>query len=240
MKKTAIVQSNYIPWKGYFDIIALVDEFIIFDDVQYTSRDWRNRNIIKTPQGPLWLSIPVISKNSRQKINQIKVADKSWAKNHWETIRRNYTKSTYFEKYKDCFESIYSELTEYDFLSEINLRLIKEINKILGISTIISDSKDYNLIEGKTERLLQLCIDSGAGEYVSGPAAKEYLDGNLFKDAGICLTWMDYDGYSEYTQLNPPFIHGVSVLDLIFNEGENAVKFMKFENLKKEEKLIDF
>ena len=227
MKKTAILQSNYIPWKGYFDVIALVDEFIVYDDMQYTKRDWRNRNIIKTPQGTLWLSIPVISKDSRKKINQIKVSDKTWAKKHWETIRRNYTKSPCFEKYKNHFETIYKELSEYEFLSEINLHLIIEINKILGISTQISNSRDYNLIEGKTERLLQLCIDSGADEYVSGPAAKGYIDENLFKDAKISITWMDYEGYHEYRQLYPPFIHGVSILDLIFNEGDNAPNFMK-------------
>ena len=231
MKKTAILQSNYIPWKGYFDIAALVDEFIIYDDVQYTNRDWRNRNIIKTPHGPHWLSIPVISKDSRKKINQIKVSDKSWAKKHWETIRRNYTKSAYFAKYKNHFENIYKELAEYEFLSEINLRLIKEINNLLGIHTQISDSRDYNLADGKTEKLLQLCIDSGTDEYVSGPAAKDYIDENLFKDAKITLTWMDYEGYPEYAQLNPPFMHRVSILDLIFNEGENATNFMKFVNV---------
>ena len=233
MKKTAILQSNYIPWKGYFDLIASVDEFIIYDDMQYTKRDWRNRNIIKTPQGTLWLSIPVVSKDSRQKINQIKVSDKSWTKKHWETIRRNYTKSSHFEKYKNHFEKIYKDLSEYEFLSEINTRLIKEINKILGIPTQISDSRDYNLVEGKTERLIQLCIDSNANEYVSGPSAKEYIDEKLFKDSNISLTWMDYEGYLEYRQLNSPFIHGVSILDLIFNEGDNAANFMKFGTNRK-------
>ena len=234
MKKTAILQSNYIPWKGYFDIIALADEFIIYDDVQYTKRDWRNRNIIKTFQGPQWLTIPILSetteslKNTRPKINQIKVSNKLWAKKHWETIRRNYTKAPYFAKYKNHFENIYKELSEYVYLSEINLRLIKEINKILGINTQISNSSDYNLKEGKTEKLLQLCIDSGAAEYVSGPAAKKYIDEKLFREAEISLIWMDYEGYPEYKQLNPPFIHKVSILDLIFNEGDNAPKFMKF------------
>ncbi len=227
-KRVAILQSNYIPWKGYFDLIGMVDEFIFYDDMQYTRRDWRNRNKIKTKDGLLWLTIPVEQKgNYFSPINEIVISDKSWARKHWNSLRINYGKSTCFEKYADLFEGIYRESEKDDLLCQVNYRFIREINNILGITTKISYSSDYILVDGKTERLVSLCQQSGATEYISGPAAKDYIVGELFRDAGITLTWMDYSGYSEYPQLFGTFEHGVTVLDMIFNLGKDARAFMK-------------
>jgi len=226
-KKVAILQSNYIPWKGYFDLIASVDEFIIYDDMQYTKRDWRNRNKIKTNNGAQWLSIPVEVKGKYlQSIQDTKISDEHWGKKHWNSIKQNYSKSRYFEQYKDLFEGVYLE-SSVEHLSLINYKLICVINKILGIETKISWSSDYTLLDGKSERLLGLCKDSNASEYISGPAAKDYLDESLFTDSDIQVTWFDYSGYPEYEQRFPPFEHGVTILDLIFNEGPDAAKFMK-------------
>lgn len=227
MKKVAILQSNYIPWKGYFDLINMVDEFILYDDMQYTRRDWRNRNKIKTPNGLLWLTIPVEAKGKYfQKINETKVSEKDWAKKHWQTIKSNYAKTKYFKDYKDIFEELYLNCEE-EYLSQINYKFIVAINTILGISTKIRWSSEFNLVEGQTEKLLGICKDCNADVYISGPAAKDYFDEELSDKENIKVEWMDYSGYPEYTQLFPPFEHGVSILDLIFNEGSNATQFMK-------------
>jgi hypothetical protein len=227
MKKIAIVQSNYIPWKGYFDMINMVDEFILYDDVQYTRRDWRNRNKIKTPQGLKWLTIPVEVKGKYfQKINETKISEKNWGKKHWESIKFNYSKAKCFKEYKDIFEYLYLNCDEI-YLSQINFKFINVINEILGIKTKIRWSSEFDLVDGKSERLLGICKDCNADVYLSGPAAKCYLDEELFEKEGIKVEWMDYSGYPEYNQLYPPFEHGVTILDLIFNEGNNAPKFMK-------------
>lgn len=226
MKKIAILQSNYIPWKGYFDLINIVDEFILYDEVQYTKNDWRNRNNIKTSQGIQWLTIPVRQESLEQKIEETKITDKKWNVKHWRTISQNYSKAKYFKEYKDIFEELY--LTSDDeYLSQINYKFIVAVNKILGIDTKILWSNEYELSGGQTERLINLCKQANATHYLSGPAAKDYFDEDLAKKENIKVEWMDYSGYKEYEQQHPPFEHGVSILDLIFNEGSNATKFLK-------------
>ena len=227
-KKIAILQSNYIPWKGYFDIINSVDEFIFHDDLQYTKNDWRNRNKIKTDRGITWLTIPCGTDTNRL-ICEVQLKDKSWQKQHWNIIRQYYGKTQYFKEYKDFFENLYLG-QEYMNLSDMNQMFIKQICCILGIKTKFDDSRHYNLQYHKAERVLELCKKAGATEYLSGPAAKDYIDEKLFRDANIKLTWMDYSGYPEYPQLYPPFEHAVSVLDLIFNCGPNAMEYMQRNN----------
>lgn len=230
MKKIAILQSNYIPWKGYFDLINMVDEFVLYDDMQYTRRDWRNRNKIKTPNGLAWLTIPVEVKGKYfQKINETKISEKDWAKKHWQSIVHNYSKAKYFKEYKEIFEELYLGCDE-EYLSQINYKFITAINEILRIKTKIRWSSEFELVDGQTEKLLGICKDCAADIYLSGPAAKDYLDESLFEAENIKVEWMNYGGYLEYEQLFPPFEHGVSILDLIFNEGPNATKFMKSFN----------
>lgn len=229
MKKIAILQSNYIPWKGYFDLINMVDEFIIFDDAQYTKNDWRNRNKIKTSQGVKWLTVPIYNKCLNQKIKETKVSDRRWFVKHWNSISQSYSKSKYFKQYKDVFEKFYKEGNE-EYLSEINYKLIIEICNILGIKTKIRHSSEFVLVDGKTEKLLSICMQCKADIYVSGPSAKDYFEMDLAVKNKIQTEWIDYDNYSEYTQLYHPFEHTVSILDLIFNEGPNATKYMKSFN----------
>lgn len=227
MKKIAILQSNYIPWKGYFDLINRVDEFIIYDDMQYTRRDWRNRNKIKTPQGLKWLTIPVEVKGKYyQKIHETKISDGNWANSHWGQIKQYYAKSPYFNVYKDQLEELYLNCSE-EYLSEINYRFIVAICEILSIDTKIRWSSEFSLLDGKTERLLGICKDCQADVYISGPAAKGYFDEELAKQEGIAVEWIDYSGYPEYPQLFPPFEHSVTVLDLIFNMGSEARLYME-------------
>jgi len=226
-KRVAIVQSNYIPWKGYFDLINLADEFVLYDHVQYTRNDWRNRNRVKTCHGVKWLTIPVRTKRvERQAIKDAMVDDPSWRRKHWETIRQSYSKAAYFPAYKDQLEELYLGKDER-YLSRINYRFLTAICGMLGVRTRMTWSMDYELAEGKTERLVDLCQKLGATEYISGPAARDYIDQPLFAEAGIRLTWMDYSGYPEHRQLFPPFEHAVSILDLILNEGPHATRYMK-------------
>ena len=230
MKRVAILQSNYIPWKGYFDLINIADEFILYDDMQYTKRDWRNRNKIQTPNGLQWLSIPVMVKGKYfQKISNTKISDNSWGKKHWAVLKQNYSKAAYFKVYKDIFEELYLNNKD-EYLSQVNYKFICAIKQILGISTKVRWSSDFDLADGQSEKLLGICKDCDADIYLSGPAAKDYLDENIFMRNKIKIEWMTYNNYPEYKQLFEPFDHGVTILDLIFNEGENATKFMKSFN----------
>lgn len=222
----AILQSSYIPWKGYFDIIKMVDEFILYEDAQYTKRDWRNRNKIKTTQGPAWLTIPVKSKGKfLQSIKETEVEGTDWRQKHWRAIEVSYAKAAHFKEYAAVFSSEY-ERTETN-LSRINIGFITLICQILGIQTRIRVSTDFTLTGDRTERLISICTQSGATEYLSGPSAQSYIEPQFFRKAGIKLEYMDYGGYPEYTQLFPPFEHGVSIIDLIFNTGKSGPQFMK-------------
>lgn len=224
MKKIAILQSNYIPWKGYFDLINLVDEFILYDDMQYTRRDWRNRNKIRTFSGIQWLTIPVEVKGKfLEKIKEIRVADHKWAGKHWKSIQMNYARAPYFKELAPWLEDLYRRAGQKELLSEINYLFLITICNYLGIRTKITWSSDYVLANGKTERLVELVKSAGGSHYLSGPAAKDYIVDEYFDQAGVQLEYMDYTGYPEYPQqFDYPFEHGVSILDLLFNVGEDA------------------
>lgn len=227
MKKVAIVQSNYIPWKGYFDMIASVDEFILFDDMQYTRRDWRNRNQIKTPQGVQWLTVPVKVKGKyHQTIRETEIDGMDWAEAHWKALTQNYRRAPHFAEISAWLEPYYLG-SGYTHLSLLNRALIEAVCGYLGITTRISNSWDYELQPGKTERLVSLCEQAGGTEYISGPAARDYIQPELFAERGIALGWFDYSGYPEYHQLWGEFTHGVTILDLLFNCGKDAPRFMK-------------
>jgi len=227
MKKIAIVQSNYIPWKGYFDMIAAVDEFILYDDMQYTRRDWRNRNQIKTPQGRQWLTVPVKVKGKyQQTIRETEIDGNDWAEAHWKGLVLNYRRAPHFEDVAALFEPLYRQC-KHTHLSALNRELIETICHYLGITTKISNSWDYTIIDGQTERLADLCARAGGTEYISGPLAKDYIEEHFFTERDIKLTWFDYSGYPEYPQLWGEFTHGVTILDLLFNCGNDAPRYMR-------------
>lgn len=222
-----ILQSSYVPWKGYFDLIAVADEFILLDDAQYTRRDWRNRNRIKTAQGTQWLTIPVdLSKGSRVPIAEVEVADPSWAAQHWETVRRAYARAPHFERYADRVEEAY-RTAPGPRLSAINRHFLELGCELLGITTPLTWSMDYGVDARRTERLVELVAAAGGDLYISGPAAKAYLDEEVFRARGIAVRWADYAGYPEYPQVHPPFDHYVSFLDLVFCAGPEARECMK-------------
>jgi hypothetical protein len=221
MKKVAVIQSNYVPWKGYFDIIHDVDLFIFYDDVQYTKNDWRNRNKIKTAQGVRWLTIPV-GPSEQRLICQVELNNNHWPKKQWATIRQSYSKAPYLRQYQDFFERVYTQ-DKWANLSELNQFLIKTIrSEFLGIETEFRDAREFGSDGKKADRLLDLLQKAGANLYVTGPSAKNYLDEAKFMEAGIKLVYKDYSGYPENPQLFPPFEHAVSILDVLFNCGPEA------------------
>lgn len=229
--KVVITQSNYIPWKGYFDQINNADVWVVYDDMQYTRRDWRNRNKIKTAQGLQWLTVPVEVKGKYfQKIRETRVSEPLWNEKHWRSIALNYAKASSMAEYGQRIQEIYATVPS-DWLTEINLHFMKGIMNLLNINTDIRLSSEFDLAEDRNERLLNICRALNATHYISGPAARDYLDTDMFARAGIEVEWTDYSGYGEYRQLHGGFEHGVSIVDLILNEGSDSHKYLKsFQN----------
>lgn len=223
-KRVAVIQSNYVPWRGYFDLIHDVDLFVLYDDVQYTVNDWRNRNRVKTANGVVWLTIPVGNQNDRR-ICDVELRDRSWARKHWMTIEQSYRRAPAFPLYGEFFRDIYAR--RWSSLSELNQTLIKTISRdLLGIHTEIRDSREFSLQGGRGERLLSLLQQVGATDYVSGPAAQSYLDVDAYARAGVRVHWKDYRGYPEYPQLHGNFEPGLSILDTLMNCGEQSPEFI--------------
>lgn len=225
-KKVAVLQSNYIPWKGYFDIIGKVDLFIFHDDLQYTKNDWRNRNKIKSPNGLIWLTIPC-GISEKRLICEVELKDKSWQKVHWEKIQSNYKKAPFFNHYKDFFEDFYLN-KKWDYLSDLNQFLIKYISKnFLFLKTEFSDSREYDLKLKKADRLRELLLKVNANIYYSGPSAKDYLSEDFLMQKNIETKWMEYNNYKEYKQLFGSFENNVSIIDLLFNVGPESINFIQ-------------
>ena len=226
-KRVAMVQSCYIPWKGYFDLINSVDHFLLYDDAEYSKNSWRNRNRIKTANGLQWLTIPVAySGRSRQRIDAVQVSDPGWRDRHWKSLSQSYAKARFFDDYAGGLEQLYLGGTEKR-LSAINRTFVEHVCDLLGIQTKISWTSDLDVDGTSTERVVGLCRAVGADVYLSGPTARDYLEVDQFDRAGIEVAWMDYSGYPEYPQPHPPFEHAVTVLDLLLSTGPEARDYMK-------------
>lgn len=224
MTSIVILQSSYIPWKGYFDLIHDADVFIFYDDVKFTKNDWRNRNRIKTTQGSQWLSVPVGNKISR-KICEVELCSSNWQAKHFASLRQNYCKCPFFEQYSFLLDELLLN-KRWKFLSQVNQYAIQLIADLLGIKTEFIDSRSLASRGVKVDRLLSLIKQTGADTYISGPSAKAYIDEERFKREGIQLVWKDYSGYPEYPQRFPPFDHAVTILDLLFNVGPKAAYYI--------------
>jgi hypothetical protein len=230
-KVVAIIQSSYIPWKGYFDMIRNVDLFIFYDHVQYTKKDWRSRNFIKTPKGKKLITIPV-GYDTERKIYEVPLPDKSWQRSHWASIKQNYRKSKYFWRYSPFVEEIYLG-KQWDNLSEFNQYVTKNIAiEILGVNTVFEDSRIYNLENSKEKGVKEILDKCGATTYLCGPSAQSYLSDEFLSTINSKFVWMDYNNYPEYEQLFPPFDHKVSIIDMIFNLGPNVSDYLKNLDLK--------
>lgn len=226
MKKIAILQSNYIPWKGVFDMINQVDEFIFLEDVQFTKRDWRTRNQIFYNENKIWISIPTKKANRDAYVNSITIDETQfWRISHYEKIRQCYLKHPFFKDYSWLLDEIYLNNRNTN-LSQFNINVIKNISNILGINTKFSISTDYKTFKINDDKLIELCKLSGATTYLSGPAGRDYIDETKFINESIILEYIDYSGYPSYYQKSNNFDHNVSILDLIFAVGTDAAWYI--------------
>jgi hypothetical protein len=221
--RCAILQPSYIPWRGVFDIIRRVDLFVFYDDVQYDRRGWRNRNIVKSPHGPLWLTIPVRSRNhqlERTPINAIETDGNAWAERHLNTLRHLYARAPHFAELRSWLERIYT--LPPPLLADFTIGLTIDLAARLGIQgTRFIRSSELGVTGTKTERLINVLDKVGGTCYLSGPSARDYIEEKRFRERGIALEWMTYD-YPEYPQLHPPYDPHISVLDLLFMTGDRA------------------
>lgn len=224
-----ILQSNYLPWKGYFDLMNSADVFIIYDEVQFTRRDWRNRNKIILDGKPHWLTIPVESKGEYEiPIKEVKVSDHRWAKKHWASICHAYGKAEYFGSYEAKLAKAYEEAGELTYLSDINKLFLSVLSGFFEIDVTLEYShKIPSISTNPTQRLVEMCKAFNAERYISGPSAKNYIEQRQFDDADIKLHYADYTEYPRYVQLSQEFEHGVSALDLLMHTGQGARQHLK-------------
>ncbi len=223
--KVVILQSNYVPWKGYFDLINEADIFVFYDCVKYTKNDWRNRNIIYTKNGKQWLTIPIEGSATNQLIEEVEIKDSNWQKLHFKSLFFGYKKAPYFHQLEELITD-YLQEKEWTSLSQLNQYLIQKISRKIGIKTEFRQATDFDMSGDRIERLFFILEDLKATEYISGLAAKSYLDGQeyRFEDKNILLSFKNYPSYPSYTQLSEPFEQGVSILDLIANVEWKEIK----------------
>jgi len=223
-----ILQPSYIPWRGYFDQIRRADVFVFYDDVQYDKHGWRNRNQIKTTQGKQWITIPVHSKGVTDGIDIKDVRidwSKSWRKKHLNALTFAYSKAPFFESYQPWLESVYKR--EDEFLADFTINTTVELTRMLGITDtrFLRSSELPNLRGDKTDRVIDVLERVGATHYICGPSASSYMEPEKFDEAGIPFEYMEYN-YPEYPQLHPPYDPFVTILDLLFMMGEDALSYI--------------
>lgn len=221
--KIGIIQSNYLPWRGYIDFIGSVDIFVIYDDVQYSKNDWRNRNLIKTPRGLKWITVP-IKYYFKQSIDATEIeTSQNWVRHHLRLIEENYEHTPYCGAVLEGLSNLIKK--DYRTISDLNRSVLNWVLKELEIVTPILNSRDLNIGGSRTERLINIVKKLGGTTYVSGPAAKAYLDVELFRKNGIALEYKSYD-YPEYPQINGPFVGNVSIIDLLCNCGPKSLEYI--------------
>jgi hypothetical protein len=223
--KCVILQPSYVPWRGVFEQILKADVFVFLDDVSYDRRGWRNRNRIKHPGRAKWLSIPVFSKGTRMDrtpLCRIEIDwDQPWARKHRETLRHVYHKAPFYERYAARLDDFYGRHPR--FLADLTIGLTIDLAADLGITgTRFLRSSELRTGGEKTDRLLSILRPLGATHYITGPAARAYLEEEKFAEAGITIEYMTYE-YQEYPQLHGDFDPQVSILDLILMTGESAL-----------------
>jgi hypothetical protein len=218
--RAVILQPGYLPWLGFFEQMYNADAFVFYDDVQYTGRDWRSRNRIKTPNGASWLTVPVAVAGRSSLIKDAKIADKKWAKQHLTSLRLNYGRAPYYSLVFPLLEEVMRE--DWLFLSDLDITLIRRINAMLNLDRTIYLSSQLNIKGQRSERLLKICQAIGAQVYLSGAAATDYLDVGLFEKNEIKVEFQDYQ-HPVYEQLWGDFIPYLSVVDLLFNHGPDSL-----------------
>lgn len=226
-KRIAIIQSCYIPWKGFFDLIGRCDEYVVLDGVQFAKRHWHNRNRIKGPDGTRWLTIPVATKGRFfQSIDAVEITE-PWTERHWRSIEGAYGRAAYFAVMGPRVRRWYEAVADERSLTAVNLFLLRAVLAELGLTVHVTRDRDYASSETKTRRLLAICQAAGASHYLTGPSARGYFDEDLFARAGVAVEWMSYGPYPVYPQGAGAFVHEVSILDLLFHLGADAKSFIR-------------
>jgi hypothetical protein len=216
--RAVVLQSNYLPWKGYFDLIQNADVFVFYDEVQYTKNDWRNRNRICSKNGVHWLTIPIGHEAVKGTISEAGFASRAWQEQHFKSLYFSYRPAPFFSQIEPLLVDVYKR-HEWRTLSDVNRYCIESMSRMLGLATTFINSKELNLTGDRVHRLVSVLRQLGASEYLTGPSARSYLSGceGLFEEAGVRLRFKSYVGYPEYRQLSEPFEHAVSVIDLLAN-----------------------
>lgn len=223
--KAVIMQPTYIPWMGYFDLIDQSDVFVFLDNVQFEKQSWQQRNKIKTPQGWIWLTVPVLQ-SLGQKINDVKINNNSkWKEKHWKSIKYNYDKAPYFKRGINFFEELYH--TNWEYLVDMNIHVIEWITKQLNIKKDFIKSSNMNIKGRKTELVVGICKELNADTYLSPLGSAIYIEeNNLFEREGIKLEYQHFE-HPTYKQLWGDFIPYMSVIDLLFNEGDKGLDIIR-------------
>ena len=229
-------QPVYLPWLGLFHKIALADVFVSFNQVQYLPKDWNNRNKIKTSSGETMLTVPVLKQGHREKtISEIEIKDKHWQKKHWKTIRLNYQKAPYFKNYESFFEDVYVT-KEWKSLTKLNEYMLKWFLDTLGIEVKFLDAADYDFIGEKSDLVLDMCRQLKATTYIFGTLGRDYADIESFNKADINVIFQEYN-HPHYAQLHGDFISHLSIIDLLFNCGDNSLDILMSDNLSRDDIL---
>lgn len=217
----SIMQPGYLPWLGFFELMARVDTFVIYDDVDFDKESWRNRNRIRTQEGCCWLTVPVITKGRlSQKIIDTEIDNKqSWKKKHLKSLVQYYSKAPYFKRYFDYFEGIYSR--DWNMLVDIDMNIIDYFKDLFQIKTNVIYSSQLKSSGQKTERLVSICRELKASTYISANGAKPYLEVDQFDTAGIKVVWQEYN-HPVYPQMFDGFVSHLSVVDILLNCGERS------------------
>jgi hypothetical protein len=219
MKRVAIIQSAYIPWKGFFDLVRRCDVYIIYDSAAFSKGHWHNRNKIKRDHGSPWLTIPVrTSDRLGQPLDEVMVVD-GWAERHWESIVQSYNKSAYFKEEARDLKELFESVAHEPQLTNINETFLRWLSQRFELNLEIVRDRALSFSGDRTERLVQLCKAVGATHYLSGPSAQQYLDVKQMDLAAITVEWMAYGPYRTYPQPHGDFLHEVSVLDTLFCTG---------------------
>lgn len=227
-KIIAIMQPTYLPWVGYFDLMDQVDTFVILDNVQFSKQSWQQRNRLKSPQGELLLTIPVATKGKGDLlISEVQLANHHFLKKHLNSIEVNYKRAPYFETYYPELKKLFEIARDFTYLSTFTISLIVWLKDKLNINTKILCASDFQLKDGKTDRIIDLCKHLQASHYLSPMGAMDYLEPSLsyFQKENIVVSFQQYEPII-YKQLYPPFHSYLSSLDLLFNEGPNALNIV--------------
>jgi len=219
-------QPVYLPWLGLFHKISLAHTFVSFNQVQYLQKDWNNRNKIKTTQGDIWLTVPVLTAGHREKIlTDIEINNSlPWQRKHWKSILLNYKKAPFFIEYADFFEDVYLK-REWRYLVDLNDYMLRWFLKVLGINVEFVDARDKDFQGSKNELVLDMCVKMSAEIYVFGILGKDYADRASFEKTGIKIYFQDYK-HPVYPQLHGEFISHLSVIDLLFNCGPESRRIL--------------